>query len=38
LLADLAGIKKLFMSGPVQKSMNGEMESLDRAKAILESH
>lgn len=36
LSADLAGLKKLFMSGPVQKSMDGEMASLDTAKRLIE--
>ena len=36
LNADLGGIKKLLMSKPVQKSINGEMASLDTAKALLE--
>lgn len=36
LAADLGGWKKFVMSGPVQSSMDGEMASLDRAKAILE--
>lgn len=34
--AEVSGLKKLFMSGPVQKSMDGEMAALDRAKAVLE--
>jgi uncharacterized membrane protein len=37
LQAPLGGLKKLLMSGPVQKSMNGEMAALDRAKALLEA-
>lgn len=37
LTAEVGGLKKLVMSGPVQKSMDGEMASLDRAKAALES-
>jgi hypothetical protein len=37
LNADLTGIKKLFMSKPVQKSMDAEMAGLDKAKALLES-
>lgn len=37
LSADLAGLKKLLMSGSVQKSMDGEMASLDAAKRLLES-
>ena len=36
LNADLTGIRKL-MSKPVQKSMDAEMASLDKAKALLES-
>ena len=35
--AGLTGIKKLFLGGPVQKSMEGEMANLDRAKTLLES-
>jgi uncharacterized protein YndB with AHSA1/START domain len=35
--AQLSGWKKLLMSRPVQKSMDGEMQALDRAKALLES-
>jgi uncharacterized protein YndB with AHSA1/START domain len=35
--AELTGIKKLVMARPVQKSMDGEMANLDRAKALLES-
>lgn len=37
LSAELTGIKKLVMSRPVQRSMDGEMEALDRAKTVLES-
>jgi len=37
LSAELRGVKKLLMAGPVQKSMDGEMAALDRAKAALES-
>lgn len=37
LSADLSGIKKLLMSGAVQKSMDGEMAALDTAKRLLES-
>ena len=37
LAANLAGLKKLLMSAPVQKSMDGEMASLDTAKKLLES-
>lgn len=36
LSAELTGLKKLFMSGPVQKSMDGEMASLDTAKRLIE--
>lgn len=36
LNAELGGIKKLLMSKTVQKSMDGEMASLDKAKAIIE--
>jgi uncharacterized protein YndB with AHSA1/START domain len=34
--ASLGGLKKLFMSRPVQKSMDGEMAALDKAKQLLE--
>ena len=34
--ADLGGLKGLFMSKPVQSTMNGEMAALDQAKAKLE--
>jgi uncharacterized membrane protein len=37
LTAELGGVKKLLMSKPVQKSMDGEMASLDNAKAIIEA-
>jgi uncharacterized protein YndB with AHSA1/START domain len=36
LKAELSGIKRLVMSRPVQKTMDGEMSSLDEAKALLE--
>jgi carbon monoxide dehydrogenase subunit G len=36
LSAELSGIKKLFMSKPVQRAMDGEMASLDKAKALIE--
>lgn len=36
LRAELSGIKKLFMSGQVQKAMDGEMASLDTAKRLIE--
>ncbi|WNM25899.1 SRPBCC family protein [Demequina capsici] len=34
---EVSGLKKLFMGGPVQKSMDGEMAALDKAKELLES-
>ena len=37
LSAELNGIKKLLLSRPVQGSMIGEMQALDRAKAVIES-
>ena len=37
LRADLRGLKKLLMSGGVQKSMEAEVAGLDRAKQLLES-
>lgn len=37
LRAELGGLKKVFMGKPVQKSMDGEMAGLDKAKALLES-
>jgi uncharacterized protein YndB with AHSA1/START domain len=37
LSAELTGLKKLFMSRPVQKSMDGEMAGLDEAKRLLET-
>jgi len=36
LNAELKGIKKILMSKPVQKAMDGEMASLEKAKALLE--
>jgi carbon monoxide dehydrogenase subunit G len=36
LSAELGGIKKLFMSKPVQRAMDGEMASLDKAKTLIE--
>jgi len=36
LNAELRGIKRLAMSRSVQKSMDGEVASLDKAKALLE--
>jgi uncharacterized membrane protein len=37
LEAQMSGLKKLLMSRAVQKSMDGEMRALDRAKALLEN-
>ncbi|MEC3918273.1 SRPBCC family protein [Nocardia sp. CDC160] len=37
LSAELSGLKKLLMNGPVQKTMSAEVAGLDRAKALLES-
>jgi uncharacterized membrane protein len=37
LSADLTGVKKLVMSRAVQRSMDGEMQALDRARAVIES-
>jgi uncharacterized protein YndB with AHSA1/START domain len=36
LSAELTGLKKLLMSRPVQRSMDGEVAALDRAKAVIE--
>lgn len=36
LATELTGVKKLMMSRPVQRSMDGEMAALDRAKALIE--
>jgi uncharacterized protein YndB with AHSA1/START domain len=36
LSAELTGIKRLLMSKPVQQAMDGEMASLDKAKALIE--
>ena len=36
LQAELGGLKGLFMSGPVQRSMDGEMAALDTAKRLIE--
>jgi uncharacterized protein YndB with AHSA1/START domain len=36
LRAELKGIKKILMSKPVQQAMDGEMASLDKAKALIE--
>jgi uncharacterized protein YndB with AHSA1/START domain len=37
LEADIGGLKKVLLSVPVQKSMDGELANLDKAKAMLES-
>jgi uncharacterized membrane protein len=37
LTAELTGVKKVLMAKSVQKAMDGEVASLDKAKAILES-
>ena len=37
LEAQMSGLKKLLMSRAVQKSMDGEMRALSRAKALLEN-
>jgi len=36
LHADLAGVKRLFMSGMVQKTMNAEVAAIDNLKRIME--
>jgi uncharacterized protein YndB with AHSA1/START domain len=36
LRAELTGVKKLLLTRPVQKSMDGEVAGLDRAKSLLE--
>ncbi|HYL40810.1 MAG TPA: SRPBCC family protein, partial [Candidatus Binatus sp.] len=36
LQAELSGLKKLLMGGPVQSTMDAEMGALDRLKAVLE--
>ena len=36
LNAELTGIKKLLMSNAVQKSMDAQMASLDKARALIE--
>jgi uncharacterized protein YndB with AHSA1/START domain len=36
LEAPLTGLKKLLMSNAVQKSMDSEMQALDRAKSLIE--
>jgi uncharacterized protein YndB with AHSA1/START domain len=37
LQAELGGIKKLLMSGPVQKTMDAEVEATERLKTVMES-
>jgi uncharacterized protein YndB with AHSA1/START domain len=37
LAADLGGLKGIFLSRPVQSSMDGEMAALDTAKQTLEA-
>jgi uncharacterized membrane protein len=37
LRADLGGIKKLLLSGAVQKTMDAEVAATERLKSILES-
>ena len=37
LAADFSGLKRLILSGSVQKAMDGETAALDRAKALIES-
>jgi len=37
LAADLTGIKKLLLSRGVQRSMDSEMQALERAKTVIES-
>jgi uncharacterized protein YndB with AHSA1/START domain len=37
LSAEIGGLKRYLLSGPVQKSMDGEMAALDTAKRLLES-
>jgi uncharacterized membrane protein len=37
LSAEFRGLKKLFITKPVQKAMDGEAASLDRAKELLET-
>ena len=34
--ADLAGVKRLFMSGMVQKTMDAEVAAIDNVKRLLE--
>ena len=37
LAAELGGIKRFLLAGPVQSSMDGEMAALDKAKALVEA-
>jgi uncharacterized protein YndB with AHSA1/START domain len=37
LTAELGGIKRFLLSGPVQSSMDGEMQALDTAKRLIEA-
>jgi uncharacterized protein YndB with AHSA1/START domain len=37
LNAELTGVRKLLMNKPVQKAIDAEMASLDKAKSVLES-
>jgi uncharacterized protein YndB with AHSA1/START domain len=37
LSADVGGWKRFLLAGPVQRSMDGEMAALDRAKALVEA-
>ena len=37
LKAELGGIKKLFMGGAVQKTMEAEVEATERLKSLLEA-
>jgi uncharacterized protein YndB with AHSA1/START domain len=37
LSAELTGVRKLVMGKPVQKAMDGEMASLDKAKTVREA-
>lgn len=37
LHAELSGLKRLLLSRPVQRSMDGEVAALDRARVLLEA-
>jgi uncharacterized protein YndB with AHSA1/START domain len=37
LSAEIGGLKKLLLSGPIQGSMDGEMRALDTAKRLIEA-